>query len=106
MKLIGALVQVPSRSCPTQCFRLCWCAAAVLTLIGAVQALGMPPHALDDTIGSVPNMQMKIAKYPPARPGGEGEGSGGFYGVGPHSDSGYLSILLQVYSTAPDGTRT
>ena len=96
MKLIGALVQVPSQSCPTQCFRLCWC-AAVLTLC-AVQALGLPPDSLDNTIGSTPNMQMKIAKYPPARPGGEEDGPGGFYGVGPHSDSGYLSILLQVCS--------
>jgi len=65
-----------------------------LTLMGALlEALGLPDTALDSTIGDRPNMQMKIARYPPQR--GEDSVSGAKYGVGAHTDSGYLSILLQ-----------
>ena len=46
-----------------------------------------------------PNVQMKIARYPPA-PDVEDAGSNpidgvGTFGVGAHTDSGYLSLLLQ-----------
>ena len=46
-----------------------------------------------------PNVQMKIARYPPA-PDAEVAGSNptdgvGAFGVGAHTDSGYLSLLLQ-----------
>eukprot|EP00192_Tetraselmis_astigmatica_P025157 CAMPEP_0117680032 /NCGR_PEP_ID=MMETSP0804-20121206/18121_1 /TAXON_ID=1074897 /ORGANISM="Tetraselmis astigmatica, Strain CCMP880" /LENGTH=405 /DNA_ID=CAMNT_0005489473 /DNA_START=486 /DNA_END=1699 /DNA_ORIENTATION=+ len=64
------------------------------TLIEAlVEALGVPPNSLEDTIGPCPNMQMKIARYPPRQSSHEHFDI--MYGVGPHSDSGYLSILLQ-----------
>jgi len=65
-----------------------------LTLVEALmEALGLPANALQDSIGDEPNMQMKIARYPPAQK--LGASADGFYGVGAHSDSGYLSILLQ-----------
>eukprot|EP00873_Tetraselmis_striata_P011773 jgi/Tetstr1/432037/TSEL_021510.t1 len=65
-----------------------------LDLMGALmEALYLPANALDDTIGDTPNMQMKIARYPP--PQTEDQLAGSKYGVGPHTDSGYLSILLQ-----------
>lgn len=57
-------------------------------------SLHLPGDHFHPTFGDDPNVQMKIARYPPAPPGAEG-GGGGSFGVGAHTDSGYLSILLQ-----------
>jgi isopenicillin N synthase-like dioxygenase len=57
------------------------------------------------SFGEDPNVQMKMARYPPAPASSEDRDSGdassnagegvGCFGVGAHTDSGYLSILLQ-----------
>jgi len=52
-------------------------------------AIGLELDAqyFDATFGDSPNVQMKICKYPPT--------SHEEFGVGAHTDSGYLSLLLQ-----------
>lgn len=49
--------------------------------------LKLEERYFDDTFGDEPNVQLKICKYPPTT---ESE-----FGVGEHTDSGYLSLLLQ-----------
>lgn len=52
------------------------------------EGLGLGRGALEDAfVRGEPNVQMKIARYPPRKEGG--------FGVGAHTDSGFLSILLQ-----------
>ena len=49
--------------------------------------LELQDEYFDSTFGDEPNVQMKICKYPPT--------SAEEFGVGAHTDSGYLSLLLQ-----------
>ena len=77
-------------------------------------SLDLPADAFDFVFGDAPNVQMKIARYPPTtrgegpaedEVGGEkddrnekqvsAEVSADAFGVGAHTDSGYLSLLLQ-----------
>jgi len=51
------------------------------------EGMGMGPDAFEPTVLGSPHVQMKVARYPPS-----GEGA---FGVGAHTDSGYLSLLLQ-----------
>mmetsp|Transcript_6081 Transcript_6081/g.12719 ORF Transcript_6081/g.12719 Transcript_6081/m.12719 type:complete len:276 (-) Transcript_6081:32-859(-) len=60
-------------------------------------SLALPRNYFDDTFGDCPNVQLKICRYPPVEVNSECKGnddSNGF-GVGAHTDSGYLSLLLQ-----------
>jgi isopenicillin N synthase-like dioxygenase len=50
--------------------------------------LGLEQDYFESTFGDVPNVQMKICRYPPT-------GSSDEFGVGEHSDTGYLSLLVQ-----------
>ncbi|KAK3285101.1 hypothetical protein CYMTET_7267 [Cymbomonas tetramitiformis] len=61
-------------------------------------SLDLSEDYFDATFGDSPNVQMKIAKYPPLQAlenGGVDEDGVPLLGVGAHSDSGYLSLLLQ-----------
>jgi isopenicillin N synthase-like dioxygenase len=85
-------------------------------------SLDLPSDAFDFVFGDTPNVQMKIARYPPTTRGegpagdddenknkvggekddrnekkveGSAEVSADAFGVGAHTDSGYLSLLLQ-----------
>ena len=58
-------------------------------------SLELPRDYFEPTFGDEPNVQMKIARYPPAPQNQEGASEVGSFGVGAHTDSGYLSILLQ-----------
>ena len=49
--------------------------------------LGLNEDCFDATFGDAPNVQMKVCRYPPT--------SDGEFGVGEHSDTGYLSLLVQ-----------
>ncbi|KAJ7523748.1 hypothetical protein O6H91_18G061400 [Diphasiastrum complanatum] len=57
-------------------------------------SLGLSKDYFDSSFGHRPHYQMKVARYPPV-PEPEMGGNGSLYGVGPHTDSGYLSFLLQ-----------
>ena len=63
-------------------------------------ALGLEPGALDELFAPAggapdPHWQLKLASYPAAaEPGRPGEPAAGA-GVGPHTDSGWLTLLLQ-----------
>ena len=50
--------------------------------------LGLEQDYFESTFGDAPNVQMKICRYPPT-------GSSDEFGVGEHSDTGYLSLLVQ-----------
>lgn len=53
-------------------------------------SLDLPRDYFNDTFRDCPNVQFKICRYPPV----DAENENGL-GVGPHTDSGYLSLLLQ-----------
>jgi isopenicillin N synthase-like dioxygenase len=69
-------------------------------------SLDLPADAFDGVFGDAPNVQMKIARYPPRMTAGmerrrrtdananENDEAAAF-GVGAHTDSGFLSLLLQ-----------
>ncbi|OAE25944.1 hypothetical protein AXG93_1712s1230 [Marchantia polymorpha subsp. ruderalis] len=57
-------------------------------------SLGLQKDFFDSTFKYMPHYQMKIAKYPP-NPASDGAEGIGMFGVGAHSDSGFLSLLLQ-----------
>ena len=65
-------------------------------------SLDLPTNYFDDTFGDCPNVQLKICHYPAVTSTHNNNGDGGndddtraMFGVGPHTDSGYLSLLLQ-----------
>ena len=68
-------------------------------------SLDLPADAFDGVFGDVPNVQMKIARYPPRMTASERRrrtdananenDEAVAFGVGAHTDSGFLSLLLQ-----------
>lgn len=74
-------------------------------------SLDLPADAFDGVFGDAPNVQMKIARYPPRRTASERRrrtdananananenenDDAAAFGVGAHTDSGFLSLLLQ-----------
>ena len=75
-------------------------------------SLDLPADAFDGVFGNAPNVQMKIARYPPRRTASERRqgltdananananenenDDAAAFGVGAHTDSGFLSLLLQ-----------
>jgi isopenicillin N synthase-like dioxygenase len=54
-------------------------------------SLDLKMEYFDDTFGDCPNVQLKLCRYPPVL---SSESEDGF-GVGAHTDSGYLSLLIQ-----------
>jgi isopenicillin N synthase-like dioxygenase len=70
-------------------------------------SLDLPADAFDGVFGDAPNVQMKIARYPPRMTAGmerrrrtdananERNDEAAAFGVGAHTDSGFLSLLLQ-----------
>ena len=68
-------------------------------------SLDLPANYFDDTFGTRPNVQLKICHYPAVTKtdknandydeGGNDDNTRAMFGVGPHTDSGYLSLLLQ-----------
>lgn len=57
-------------------------------------SLGLDYDFFDSTFLHSPHYQMKVARYPP-KPADDGNAGVGVFGVGPHSDTGFLSLLLQ-----------
>lgn len=57
-------------------------------------SLGLDQDFFDSTFLPHPHYQMKVARYPP-RSTEDGDAEVGTFGVGPHSDTGFLSLLLQ-----------
>lgn len=57
-------------------------------------SLGLDHDYFDSTFLFSPHCQMKVARYPP-KPTEDGNAGVGVFGVGPHSDTGFLSLLLQ-----------
>ncbi|KAL2654050.1 hypothetical protein R1flu_022178 [Riccia fluitans] len=57
-------------------------------------SLGLQKHYFDATFQRMPHYQMKVVRYPP-QPESDGLEGVGMFGVGAHSDSGFLSLLLQ-----------
>ena len=55
----------------------------------AVRGLGVPDGSLDPLFGGAPHWQLKLARYPPVPPPADS------VGVGAHTDSGFLTLLLQ-----------
>ncbi len=53
-------------------------------------SLDLPRHYFDDTFQHSPNVQFKICRYPPFDKDEDDK-----FGVGAHTDSGYLSLLFQ-----------
>ncbi len=62
---------------------------AAKLLRSLAEALGQDPHALDPAFAGAPNQHLKIIRYP-GRDAAASE-----QGVGPHKDSGILTLLLQ-----------
>ena len=68
-------------------------------------SLDLPAGNFDDTFRTCPNVQLKICHYPAVTSthnnnsnngdGGNDDDTRAMFGVGPHTDSGYLSLLLQ-----------
>ena len=68
-------------------------------------SLDLPADAFDGVFGDAPNVQMKIARYPPRMTASERRrrtdananenDEAAAFGVGAHTDSGFLSLLLQ-----------
>ena len=65
-------------------------------------SLDLPANYFDDTFGNCPNVQLKICHYPAVAnapdtsvDGNSDDDTRAMFGVGPHTDSGYLSLLLQ-----------
>jgi len=58
-------------------------------------ALGLEPHSLDALFGAAPHVQAKLVHYPSVEPRIEEQDAGSNLGVGAHSDSGFLTLLLQ-----------
>ena len=60
-------------------------------------SLDLPAGYFDDTFGTSPNIQLKVCHYPATekREFSAEEKNEAMFGVGPHTDSGYLSLLLQ-----------
>ena len=68
-------------------------------------SLDLPAEAFDGVFGDAPNVQMKIARYPPRMTASErrrrtdananANDEAAAFGVGAHTDSGFLSLLLQ-----------
>ena len=52
-------------------------------------ALRVPDGSLDPLFGGAPHWQLKLARYPPVPPPADS------VGVGAHTDSGFLTLLLQ-----------
>ena len=50
-------------------------------------ALGLERRHIETVFGAEPSPYLKLIRYPPTRPGGQG--------VGVHKDSGFLTLLLQ-----------
>lgn len=78
-------------------------AVAATLLRGFAEALGQEPHVLDPVFDTAPNQHIKIIRYP----GRDAVSSD--QGVGPHKDSGILTLLLQdteagLEVEAADGT--
>ncbi|CAM6087905.1 unnamed protein product [Calypogeia fissa] len=57
-------------------------------------SLGLRKDYFDSTFQNSPHYQMKVVRYPPKSENEDAE-SLGMFGVGEHSDSGFLSLLLQ-----------
>ncbi|KAG0559587.1 hypothetical protein KC19_10G116200 [Ceratodon purpureus] len=57
-------------------------------------SLGLDYDFFDSTFLHSPHYQMKVARYPP-KPAEDVNAGVGVFGVGPHSDTGFLSLLLQ-----------
>ena len=55
-------------------------------------SLGLPAGQLDPLFDPDPHWQLKLARYPPPT----GATPPDALGVGPHTDSGFLTLLLQV----------
>jgi isopenicillin N synthase-like dioxygenase len=64
------------------------CALSHELTAAVCSALRLPPGSLDGIFGLQPHWQMKLARYPPAN-------SADTIGVGAHTDSGFLTLLLQ-----------
>jgi isopenicillin N synthase-like dioxygenase len=78
-------------------------AVAARLLQAFAQALGQDPHALDPAFEGAPNQHIKIIRYPGR------DAAASDQGVGPHKDSGILTLLLQdteagLEVEAADGT--
>ena len=65
-------------------------------------SLDLPANYFDDTFGTCPNVQLKICHYPAVANADHNnedvsndDKARAMFGVGPHTDSGYLSLLLQ-----------
>jgi isopenicillin N synthase-like dioxygenase len=59
-------------------------------------SLDLPRDHFDDTFRDSPNVQFKICRYPPNNnDNDDAKSEHGGFGVGSHTDSGYLSLLLQ-----------
>ena len=62
-------------------------------------SLDLPADYFDDTFGTCPNIQLKVCHYPATEKReinvGDDNNTKAMFGVGPHTDSGYLSLLLQ-----------
>jgi isopenicillin N synthase-like dioxygenase len=70
-------------------------------------SLDLPADYFDDTFGTCPNIQLKVCHYPATsitekgefnaedEDGDDDDSTRAMFGVGPHTDSGYLSLLLQ-----------
>jgi isopenicillin N synthase-like dioxygenase len=66
------------------------CHAVVLRLLRAFSlALGQPEDVFDPSFATLPIQHLKIIRYPGR------DGAGSDQGVGPHKDSGFLTLLLQ-----------
>jgi isopenicillin N synthase-like dioxygenase len=64
--------------------------AVAATLLRAfAEALGQEPHVLDPVFETAPNQHLKIIRYPGR------DRAASDQGVGPHKDSGILTLLLQ-----------
>ncbi|KAL3686024.1 hypothetical protein R1sor_004046 [Riccia sorocarpa] len=57
-------------------------------------SLGLQKNYFDSSFQYMPHYQMKVVKYPP-QPASDCAEDVGMFGVGAHSDSGFLSLLLQ-----------
>ena len=71
-------------------------------LAALVESIGLPYGALAESFAGVPHERLKIIKYPPAASASTRQG------VGEHSDSGFLAVIVQDGSPglqAYDGRR-